>query len=592
MSARAPFVVVLGHVDVGKTLLLDKIRGTSVAHREPGMITQHIGLSFVPWRAVEKFAGPLVDRLGLRGRIWIPGFLFIDTPGHAAFANLRRRGGSVADLAILVVDVTSGLEEQGIESLKLIQSRGVPFVIAANKLDRIYGWRSVEGRPFLFAVEEQEWYAVSNLEERIGKLIEQLAEHGIDADRYDRVRDFSRQVPIVPTSALTGEGIADLLLVLAGMSQKFISRERITVSDGPARGVVMEVRKERGYGTVVDAIIFDGRLRRGDTVVTAGIGGLREARVKMLIMPKPLEDIRDPEDRYMTVDEVRAAAGVRIAADGLDDAVAGAPIIAVWSQQELEGALRAVREEVAEVRIESEREGVIVRADTFGTLESAVLFLKQYEIPVRRADVGPPSHKDVVEALLARRKNPAYGAILAFNVRVQPEVEREAASAGIKVIRGEILYRIVDEYLRWSREVSSKLIEHTLSQLVRPGKIKVLPGYIFRRSNPAIVGVRVLAGTIKPGVVLVREDGREVGRIMQIQSHGKPLGEAKAGDEVAISIHGDVIVGRQVREEDELYVHVPDEHVRQWLFQYRQYLRGDELKALDEYLEVRKRARR
>jgi translation initiation factor 5B len=585
-------VVVLGHVDVGKTLLLDKIRGTSVAHREPGMITQHIGLSFVPWRAVEKFAGPLVDRLGLRGRIWIPGFLFIDTPGHAAFANLRRRGGSVADLAILVVDVTSGLEEQGVESLRLIQSRGVPFVIAANKLDRIYGWRSVEGRPFLFAVEEQEWYAVSNLEERIGKLIEQLAEHGIDADRYDRVRDFSRQAPIVPTSALTGEGIADLLLVLAGMSQKFISRERLTVSDGPARGVVMEVREERGYGTVVDAIIFDGRLRRGDTVVTAGVGGLREARVKMLIMPKPLEDIRDPEDRYMTVDEVRAAAGVRIAADGLDDAVAGAPIIAVWSQQELEGALRAVREEVAEVRIESKREGVIVRADTFGTLESAVLFLKQHEIPARRADVGPPSHKDVVEALLARRKNPAYGAILAFNVRVPPEVEREAASAGIKVIRGEILYRIVDEYLRWSRGVSSKLIEHALSQLVRPGKIKVLPGYVFRRGNPAIVGVRVLAGTIKPGVALVRGDGREVGRIMQIQSHGRPLGEARAGDEVAISIHGDVIVGRQVREGDELYVHVPDEHVRQWLFQYRQYLRGDELKALDEYLEVRRRARR
>ena len=588
-SVRSPFVVVMGHVDVGKTLLLDKIRGTSVAYREPGMITQHIGMSFVPWQAVEKFAGPLVDRLRLRGRIWIPGFLFIDTPGHAAFSNLRKRGGSVADLAILVVDITSGLEDQGVESLKLIQSRGVPFVIAANKLDRIYGWKSAENRPFLFAVEDQEWHAVATLEERIGKLIEELSKFGIDADRYDRVRDFSKQVPIVPTSAVTGEGVADLLLVLAGVSQRFIPKEKLQVGEGPARGVVMEVKEERGLGVVADAIIYDGRLRKGDTIVTASLEGPKEAKVRMLVMPKPLEEMRDPEDRFMAVEEVKAAAGVRIVADGLEGVVAGAPLLAVWSPQDLPNAQRLVSEEISEIKIESDREGVIVRADTFGTLESTVLFLRQQGVPVRKADVGPPTHKDVVEAVLSRRKNPAFGVILAFNVKIPPDVEKEAASSGVRIIRGEILYRIFDEYLKWSQEVKTKTIEQILSQLTRPGKIQILPGFVFRRSDPVIVGVKVLAGTIKPGVTLVK-DGREIGKLMQIQKQGKPVNEAAAGDEVAISIHGDVMVGRQIKEGDVLYVYVPDEQAREWLFKYKQYLRDDEKKALEEYLKTRKGA--
>ncbi|MBP1449557.1 MAG: translation initiation factor IF-2, partial [Thermoproteus sp.] len=505
-GVRAPIAVVVGHVDVGKTLLLDKIRGTAVAYREPGMITQHIGMSFVPWTAVEKFAGPLLDRLRLRGRIWIPGFLFIDTPGHAAFSNLRRRGGSIADVAVLVADITSGLEEQGVESLKLIKARGVPFVVAANKLDRIYGWRSEPDRPFLSSVEGQDWHAVAQLEELLGKLIRQLAELGIDADRYDRVRDFASQIPIVPTSAVTGEGVADLLLVLAGVAQRFVSREKLSVSDGPAKGVVMEVREERGLGTVIDAIIYDGVLRRGDTVVTAGLEGPITAKAKMLIVPKPLDEMRDPEDRYKYAEEVKAAAGVRIVGDGLEAAVPGAPLLVAPSVEE---ALRAVREEISAVKIESDREGVVARADTFGTLESMVLFLRQSGISVRRADVGPPTHKDVVEAVLSRRRDPAYGAILAFNVRVPPEVEKEAASSGVKIVKGEILYKVVDEYLKWARELKARAREAAISQLVRPGVIQILPGYVFRRRDPVIVGVRVVKGTVRPGYALVRRDGRE-----------------------------------------------------------------------------------
>jgi len=589
IRVREAITVVVGHVDVGKTLLLDKIRNTAVAYREPGMITQHIGMSYVPWNAVERIAGPLIDRMRLRGKIWLPGFLFIDTPGHAAFSNLRRRGGSVADVAILVVDVTSGLEEQGIESLRLLQARGVPFVIAANKLDRVYGWKSSENGVFLFNIDNQDWHAVSILEERIGKLIDELSRHGVEADRYDRVTDFTRQVPIVPTSALTGEGIPDLLVVLAGVAQRLVGRERLSVRDVPARGVVMEVSEMRGIGPVIDVVLYDGVLRRGDTIVTMGVEGPLITTVKAIIATKPLDEMRDPEDRYRFVEEVVAATGVRIVAEGVDKAVPGAPIVVVRSSAELDQAIKEVAEEVGEFRLATDKEGVVAKADTFGTLESMVLYLKQMGIPVRVADIGNVSRRDVVEAHLAKRRNPAYGAILAFNVKVPPDVEKEAQSMGVKIFRGEILYRIVEDYAKWVRAIREHEIKEALASVVHPGKIQILPGFVFRRSDPAIVGVKVLGGVIRPGYQLVKPDGREVGKIMQIQKHGKPIPEARAGDEVAISIEGRVIVGRHIDEGDILYVLIPDEHYRKLVTQLRQYLADDEKALLDEYLELRRR---
>ncbi len=591
LDIRPPIVVVVGHVDVGKTLLLDKIRGTAVAYREPGMITQHIGMSLVPWPAVERFAGPLLDRFKLRGKIWIPGFLFIDTPGHGAFSNLRKRGGSIADVAILVVDITSGLEEQTYESISLIRSRGVPFVIAANKVDRIYGWRPRENAPFITSVEEQEWYVHQQLEDMVARIAAQLSELGIEADRYDRVRNFLEQVPIVPTSAVTGEGVADLLLVLAGISQRF-TREKLAVHMDGGKAVVMEVREERGLGPVADVVLYDGTIRRGDTIVTLGFEGPIVARAKMLIMPKPLDEMRDPEDRYRFVDEVRAAAGVRVVAEELGRSVAGAPLYVARDAREVERLVRLVSEEVADIRIETDKEGVVAKADTLGTLESMVVYLKSLNIPVRLADIGPVSKRDLMHALLTRKRNPVYGVVLAFNVKVPPDVEKDATSMGIRIFSGEILYRLVEEYLRWSREEQRKSVEALLASVVRPAKVRLIPGYVFRRSDPAIVGVKVLGGLLRPGTTLMREDGRHVGRVLQIQHQGRTLNEARAGMEVAISIHGNVIVGRQVREGDTLYVDVPDDHLRTLLVDLREHLSPDELEVAREIADIKRRRRR
>ncbi|ADN51579.1 translation initiation factor IF-2 [Vulcanisaeta distributa] len=584
---RPPITVVVGHVDVGKTLLLDKIRGTFVAYREPGMITQHIGLSFIPWNAVERIADPLLTKFRLKGKVWIKGFLMVDTPGHAAFSNLRRRGGSVADLAVLVIDITRGFEEQTYESLTLIRSRNIPFVVAANKLDRIYGWEPHENAPFLDSYEKQREDVQGRVEEAIARIIEEFNKLGMDADRYDRVRDFNTQVPIVPTSAVTGEGLADLLVVLAGLSQRF-SRDKLRVTYGPGKGVVMEIREEKGWGVTADVVLYDGVIRKGDLIVTAGLEGPVSTKVKMLVMPKPLDEMRDPEDRYMFMDEVKAAAGVKIIADGLDQVVPGAPVFVVPQEASLDEYVKLVREEVSEVKIETDRDGVVAKADTLGTLEAMVIYLRSQGIPVRKADVGNVSRRDVVDASIVRRKNPLYGVVLAFNVNVPHDVEVEAMQYGVKIFRNEILYRLVEEFTQWYKEQKTKLIEMELDKYVRPGKIRILPGYVFRRSNPVIVGIAVLEGVIKPGYPLIRGDGRRVGTIMQIQDKGKNIPEARKGMEVAISIEGNIMVGRQIKEGDELYVDVPEEHAITLMTQFKDQLTEDEIALLKEILKIKR----
>jgi translation initiation factor 5B len=574
---RSPILVVLGHVDVGKTTLLDKIRGTAVARREPGTMTQHIGASFLPWRALEEMCAPLSK--SIRAAVKIPGFLVIDTPGHEAFSNLRSRGGSIADLAILVVDVNRGFERQTYEAIELLKARRTLFVVAANKIDKIPGWEPKPGMPFVYSFAEQSPEVQAKLEELLASIVVELNKEGFAADRYDRVRDFAKTVAVVPISAVTGEGIPDLLLVLAGLAQRYLA-DRLVTKAGPAKGVVLEVREMPGLGTSVVAIIYDGVLKRGDTIVVGGLEKPIVTKVKALLMPKPLDEMRSPEDRFLTVDEVRAAAGVLIAAQDLEGAVAGAPLVAVPDPGSLERVVKEVQEEVNAVRVARDVVGVVVKADTLGTLEALVNYLRRFNVPVRYADVGPVVRRDIVEASIVRSADRLRAAVLAFNVKVTEDAEVEAKSRGVVIFQNNIIYQLVDDYLKWYESEREAERRAELSKLVLPGKIKLLPGYVFRRSDPAIVGVQVLAGRIRRGYPLITRDGRRVGEIMQIQEHKKPLDEAVKGQEVAISIRGKVIVGRQIKEGDVLYVDVPLEHANRLLEKFASELSEEEVAIL------------
>ena len=583
---RQPIIVVLGHVDHGKTTLLDKIRGTAVAKKEPGEITQHIGASVVPASVLEKLSEPL-KKIFPKLRIEIPGLLFIDTPGHELFASLRRRGGSVADLAILVVDVMEGVMPQTVESIMLLKDRNVPFVVAANKIDRIPGWVSHPDTPFLESIKRQSPRAVSELEKRLYMIIGRLYEFGYQAERFDRVRDFRTTVPIVPISAKTGEGLPELLALIAGLAQQFMKKRLIT-SDEPAKGVVLEVKEEPGLGVTLDTIIYDGVIRKNDTFIVASKSGYIVAHVRGLLMPRPLQDMRMHEGKFIHVDEIHAAAGVKIVAPGLEEAIAGSPLYVIPPNAPIDEYAKLIREEVSQVVFKSESDGVVVKADTLGSLEALVTALRRENIPIRLADVGNVSKNDVIEASVVKKSKPEYGVILAFNVKVLEEARELAEKEQVQIFSEKVIYRLLENFVKWVKEYKLAERRRALEALVRPAKIRILPGCVFRRSDPAIVGVEVLEGTIKPGYPLMRDDGVPIGNIMQIRDRDNVLGEARRGQQVAISIKGRVLVGRHVDEGDVLYTDIPREHVVQWLTVFSNELTEDEKRALAEIIKIKR----
>lgn len=316
MPMRQPIVCMLGHVDTGKTSLLDKIRGTAVQLREAGGLTQQIGASFFPIDTLVAITQRLVKNFNVN--IKVPGLLVIDTPGHEAFANLRTRGGSVADIAILVIDVMHGFENQTFESLEILKNRKVPFIIAANKIDRIEGWKSLENTPFLESYGNHSRYVREDLDNRIYNIMGTLSRQGLSSERFDKVRDFTKNVAIVPVSAKTGEGIGELLAVLIGLTQQFLAK-KLQVSKGSALGTILEVREEVGLGTTLNAIIFDGVLKSEDTIVIGGKEGPITTKIRAILVPQPLDEIRDPRQKFTSIDEAPAAAGIKIAAPDIED---------------------------------------------------------------------------------------------------------------------------------------------------------------------------------------------------------------------------------------------------------------------------------
>jgi translation initiation factor 5B len=583
MPIRQPIVCVLGHVDTGKTLLLDKIRKTSVQAREAGGITQHIGASFFPVDTLKQLCGPLLSMV--KGEIEIPGLLVVDTPGHEAFTNLRKRGGSVADIAIVLIDVLRGFEAQTYESIEILKTRKTAFLVAANKIDRIPGWNSYPDTPFLKTYQKQGRYVKEDLDNRIYDIIGTFSRLGFGADRFDRVKDFTKTVAIVPTSAKTGEGVTDLLMVLVGLTQQYL-KKRLQTTEGPAKGTVLEVKEEPGLGLTINTIIYDGVLQKDDLIVAGGKEKPIVTRIRAILVPKALDEIRDPRDRFSSVRSVSAAAGVKIVAPDLEGALAGAPLYAVPHGEDPEKHAKLVLEEIERIRITTDIDGVVLKADTLGSLEAIAESLQRNDVPIRLADVGDVSKRDVVEAGVVKEHEPFYGVILAFNVKVLPDAEEEAEIKSVQIFRENIIYRLMDDYLLWLKTQREAEFEQEFEKLVMPGKIRILEGYVFRRAKPAIVGVEVLAGRIKPKYRLVRaENCEEIGEIQQIQEKGKALPEAKQGMQVAVSIDKSV-VGRHIFEKDVLYVKVPEQHAKALLTTFMDRLTVENQEALKEYVNM------
>ena len=590
---RQPIVSVLGHVDHGKTSVLDLVRSigserqASVMDREAGGITQHIGATEVPADVLNETCAAMMGGKKFKS----PGLLFIDTPGHHSFVSLRNRGGSVADIAVLVIDVMEGLQPQTIESLQTLKETRTPFVIACNKVDRIHGWRTKHGRSFIESFKDQREDVRSLFEDRYWKLLGQFSEHGFNIERYDQIRDFRQNVALVPMSAKDGEGLQDLLAVTVGLAERFLE-DRLTDTLGAAEGTVLEMRDEVGMGKTIDVILYRGELKIGDNVMLAANDGPFSTHIKGLKRPKGMSEMRDAGKRWVNFDSVEAACGVKIVAPKLENTIAGTTLYLANTPEQKELAEIAIRQEWRAIfdtmpimcskcnevfpRIdfkahtkqgacrgaEEERKGVVIKADTVGGLEALGFELAKLKIPVRQATVGPVNKRDILMAKSAQ--DPLNKVILGFSVKGNSEVADSLSEddSEIKFFSGSIIYHILDAYEAWREETAERMAAELRESVVYPGRLLYLKDHTFRAKGPAIVGMRVVGGRVHVGQRLMKLDGTPVGQIKSLRTRAsEDVKEANQGDEVAVAINGPT-VGRHIEELDEFYVDVPESHAK------------------------------
>jgi len=552
---REPIVSLLGHVDHGKTTLLDRIAGSVRAAKEPGGITQHIGAIEVPGATVRHLCEGVLRNEQLR----LPGLLFVDTPGHRSFETLRRRGGALADLAVLVIDVREGVMPQTRESVQILRREKTPFAVALTKIDLLGGWRKPVGpTPLLEAIRRSGADFQKVLDQRVYTVAEELDQLGFSAERFDRVSDFTRNIGIMPVSAKTGIGVPELIALLVGLSQRFLEGELELITQG-GEATILERSDQKGVGPVGNVIIYRGRLKVGDEIVVTGRETPFATHVRGIYRPVPLKEGRTSKQvRLDSLSEVEAAAGIYLAAPGIEEAMPGGLLKVVHSDEEkakVEEELARESQPVAEVALT----GVAIYADTLGGLEALAFECRERGIPIHEAGVGPVGRPTIMR--MATVKDPTHRAVLAFAVPILPDAVPESEATAVKVFRADVMYRLIEEYDAWRTERKRELEVQRRLEHVHPAKIEVLPGFIFRASKPAIVGVKVRAGTLRPGVRLMHPDGTEVGVLKSLQKEGEPVTQAEENEELAASIDG-AVIGRNLKEGDLLLVALSESAAR------------------------------
>jgi translation initiation factor IF-2 len=451
LQPRPPVVTVLGHVDHGKTSLLDAIRETSVAAGEAGGITQRIGAS-------------VVERQGRK-------ITFIDTPGHEAFTAMRARGANITDLAVLVVAADDGVMPQTEEAIKHVRNAGVPLLVALNKIDR------EDANP--------------------DRVKQQLAEHGVV------VEDFGGDVVCVPVSAKTGDGIDHLLEMILLVSDLGEPRAN---PDRPGEAAVIDSHLQKGQGPVATVLVQEGTLRVQDYFVVGGVAGRiralfdhRGQRTQAVTPGFPalvtgLPEVATAGDRLLVVEterEARSLAEERRLALRSGKADANRVSLAELSKQSGEG-LRDL--------------DLVVKAESQGSLEALRAALLKFSDPLVRlrlvADgVGPISEADVDLAAAAN------AIVVGFNVRPDPSAKLRADSHRIDVRTYDVIYQITEDIDKAIRGLHEPTFEEVFE-----GRAEVKARIRVPRVG-VIAGSQVTEGKITRGsLAVVLRDGKEVHR--------------------------------------------------------------------------------
>jgi len=576
---RQPIVTVCGHVDHGKTTILDCLRGTCVQEGEKGGITQKISFTLYPMNQL-KIACPLIEKSGIK--LNIPGFLLIDTPGHAAFTNLRKRGGSLADLAILVIDINEGIKPQTAEVIQILKLNKTPFLIALNKIDNISGWRKNIDKPLKESIESQAMNVKQTFDERYMTLIGSLNSHGFDSDLYYNILDFTKKIALVPCSARTREGIPELVMMLCGLSQKYLS-DKLKLGKEP-RGVLLEIKKEKSTN-YIEAILYDGELKKSDEIA---IANFNIEKGPIITKIRILEEIEPLCAKFKPKESVTASTGIRMQLVEKEEVLPGMPF-EIYNNN-IEDLKEKFKKEISE-KIQTKSSGIIAKADSLGSLEALMFLLENQKIPVVKVGIGNINKADVISAKANIDINELDAIIVGFNVSVEEDAKELIKDQGkkIKVITEEVVYKLIESLVDWRLEKQRDIEKKRLMELTTICKLKILHQYVFRNTSPAIFGVKVEAGKLKQQIHLIDENGEKVGKIKNIQSEKKSVQEANDGMEVAVSMSG-INFERVMKNKNFLYSDLGESQFKTFK-KNKDLLSGNEMKTLQEIAEIKRKVK-
>ena len=558
-NLRSPICCILGHVDTGKTKLLDKIRQTNVQEGEAGGITQQIGATYFPIEVIEEKTKDLEKT----EKYDVPGLLVIDTPGHESFTNLRSRGSSLCNIAILVVDIMHGLEPQTLESIGLLRQRKTPFVVALNKIDRLYDWKPYPNMPFEYSLSKQTKNVQREFMDRVSKTKVAFAEQGLNAELSYLNDDVRKYVSLIPTSAHSGEGIPDLLNLIIRLTQSMMSKSLKYLSG--LECTVLEVKVIEGLGTTVDVIVSNGMLHEGDRIVLCGLNGPIVTNIRALLTPEPLKEMR-VKSNYVHHKQVKAALGVKICAADMEKALAGSQLMVVGPDDDEEEVMERVMGDLNQLlsSIDKSGIGVCVQASTLGSLEALLQFLKDSNIPVSGVSIGPVHKKDVIRASVMLDRAKEYAVMLCFDVKIDRDAQELAEELGIPVFKADIIYHLFDQFTAYMANINEQKKKDLAPKVVFPCILKIVPNCIFNKKDPIVLGVQVTEGVLRIGTPLCvtnRVDGKlevtTLGKVTSIEHNHKAIDKAVKGSSVAIKIEcasyeTGKMFGRHFQESDEI----------------------------------------
>ncbi len=494
---RAPVVTVMGHVDHGKTTLLDTIRQTNVVDSEYGGITQHIG----------------AYQVALDGA----SITFIDTPGHEAFTAMRARGAGVTDIAVVVVAADDGVMPQTVEAIGHAKAAGVPLIVAVNKID-------------LPAANPS-------------RVLQQLTEHEVV------VEDFGGDVVAVPLSALNGEGVDDLLEYINLTAEL---EELHAAADGPAEGTVIETRLDRSQGPLATVLVQRGALAVGDTITTGAING----RVRALMDdsgarltsagPSTPVEVMGLDSMPVVGDSLRAVPRTRKARRRQDRTAARG-----GGDQAMRLSLESLAAQMTAGRLQ--QINLVVKADTAGAVDAVVTSIDQLGDERARAmviyeGVGSVTESDVNLAAAAK------GLVVAFNVRVDATAATESDRQNVDVRTYRTIYELIDDV-----DAALKGVIKPEEVEVVDGRLEIRGEFRAERARQ-IVGGMVLSGQVYKGAaVRILRGGEEIGagRILTVRRFTSEVDSVREGFDCGLAIE----TGTRIQLADVVEAHHTEERL-------------------------------